>query len=254
MEQTDTMNGQQARDYWQAHNLIARTLAPDPNAKVLVHCGYSHLEEVARPSWTPMAYYFREATGLGVCRICRASGNSDGVLGRLGMGRNAPPARKAGFVALDPLTVDQTMLAEKSIEEPEHSWRLDAEARGLVGSRPVVLVHSNGEPLRVGRDDVDIRILNPRTEYANDRPTWMHMDSRRVAVSVATPECAEQGCVVEAFDVVWDERAVPYDRVESAAAIVDMYLPPDNRVVLHGHRLDGSQAFRRVTSTPTSAH
>ena len=38
---------------------------------------------------------------LGVCRIWRGSGNSDGVIGRLGLGRNAPPDREAGFVALD---------------------------------------------------------------------------------------------------------------------------------------------------------
>ena len=35
------------------------------------------------------------------CRNCRASDNSDEVLGRLGLGRNAPPGREAGFVALD---------------------------------------------------------------------------------------------------------------------------------------------------------
>ena len=97
---TDTMTVQQARDYWQAQNLIGATLERDPEAKVLVHCGFGPLQEVARPSWTPMAHYFREATGL------------------------------------DPLTVDQTVFAERGVSQMEHPWRLAAEERGLVDTAP----------------------------------------------------------------------------------------------------------------------
>lgn len=39
---------------------------------------------------------------LGVLRTGRASGRSDGVPGRLGLGRKAPPGRAADFVALEP--------------------------------------------------------------------------------------------------------------------------------------------------------
>ena len=38
---------------------------------------------------------------LGVCRICRASGESGGVRGRLGLGQKASPGKAARFVALD---------------------------------------------------------------------------------------------------------------------------------------------------------
>ena len=94
-------------------------------------------------------------------------------------------------------------------------------------------------------------VLNPRTKYTNDRPAWMRMGGRRVAVSVETAACVEQACVVEAFDPHWAERAVPYDRVESSSATVEMYLPPGIRVELTGHRLDGSRVFRRSAMAPS---
>ena len=208
---TKTMTSQQARDYWQAQNLIAGTLEQDPEAKVLVHCGYAHLQEVASPRWTPMAHYFREATGL------------------------------------DPLTVDQTVFAERDEEAlKQHPWRLAAEARGLVDDHSVILVDRTGNPLPVEPMDRDIKVLNPRTEYRNGRPHWMTLGGRRAAVSVQTRECVKEACVVEAFHPAWEDRAVPYDRVEIKSARVDVYLPPGVDVDVRGYRLDGSSAFRRI--------
>lgn len=210
---TDGMTDQQVRDYWQAHNLIAGTLERDPSAKVLVHCGYSHLWEVVTPRWTPMAYYFREATGL------------------------------------DPLTVDQVLFAERGVPEAEHPWRAEAESRGLVADQAVVLVNAEGTLLRVEPERVDIRVLNPRTEYVNGRPGWLAMEGRRHAVAIATPECVEEACVLEAFNAAWEDGAVPYDRVEVAGGTVDMYLPSGVDLALKAYRLDGSPLFHRATST-----
>ena len=209
MQPTDTMTLQQARDYWQAQNLIAATLEQDPDARVLVHCGYGHLVEVARPGWSPMAHYFREATGL------------------------------------DPLTVDQTVFAERGAREAEHPWRLAAEARGLVEDRPVVLVDAEGNLVPLETRGMDIRVLHPRTEYGNGRPHWMTLGGRRAAVGVPTRDCVEEACIVEAFHPAWEDRAVPYDRVEVQSARATMYLPPGVEVVVRGYRLDGSPAFQR---------
>lgn len=209
----DGMNDQQVRDYWQAHNLIAETLERDPEAKVLVHCGYSHLHEVVSPRWTPMAHYFTEATGL------------------------------------DPLTVDQVLFAERGTRDAEHPWRAAAESSGLVADQPVVLVDAEGALLPVKPHRVDVRVLGPRTAYVNDRPTWMQMDGRRRAVAISTPECVEAACVVEASHVAWEDQGVPYDRVEVLEGTVDMYLPPGVEVELLAYRLDGSPVFRRTMST-----
>ena len=210
---TDGMTEQQVRDYWQAHNLIAGTLERDPEAKVLVHCGYSHLWEVVTPRWTPMAHYFREATDL------------------------------------DPLTVDQVLFAERGVPEAEHPWRAEAESQGLVTDQPVVLVNGEGALVRVEPERVDIRVLNPRTEYVNGRPAWLAMDGRRRAAAISTPECVEEACVVEAFNAAWDDGAVPYDRIEVAGGTVDVYMPPGIEFELRAYRMDGSAVFRRTTST-----
>ena len=214
----DGMNDQQVRDYWQAHNLIAGTLERDPEARVLVHCGYSHLHEEATPRWTPMAHYFREATGL------------------------------------DPLTVDQVLFAERGTPEAEHPWRVDAESRGLVADQGVVLVDTVGALLPVEPRRVDIRVLGPRTVYVNGRPAWMQMDGRRRAVALSTPECVEVACVVEASNVAWEEQGVPYDRIEVVDDTVEVYLPPGVEVELRAYRLDGSPVFRRKTSTGVTAN
>lgn len=204
---TGTMNSQQARDYGQAQNLMGATLEQDPEAKVLVHCGYGHLVEAPRPGWTPMAHYFREATGL------------------------------------DPLTIDQTLFAERGVKEMEHPWRLAAEERGLADDRPVIFVDGGGNPLPAEPADMDIKVMNPSTKYRDGRPGWMTLGGRRNATVVQTPECAEKACVFEAFHPAWEERAVPYDRVETESAKVTMYFPPGVDVDVRGYRLDGSPVF-----------
>lgn len=206
---TETMSVQQARDYWQAQNLIAATLGQDPEAKVLVHCGYGHLIEAPRPGWTPMAHYFREETGL------------------------------------DPLTIDQTLFAERGAKEMEHPWRIAAEERGLAGDRPVIFVDGEGDPLPVEPADMDIKVMNPSTKYRDGRPAWMTLGGRRTATVAHTPECAEEACIVEAFHPAWDERAVPYDRVEVKSARAAVYIPPRGDVVIRGYRRDGNPAFQR---------
>ncbi|MCY4013759.1 MAG: hypothetical protein OXG82_13710 [Gammaproteobacteria bacterium] len=211
---TDTLNDLQARDYWQARNLIAATLDLDPEAKVLVHSGLAHIEEAVSPGWWPMGHYFREETGL------------------------------------DPLTVDQTLLAERGTDDFEHGWRVDAESRGLIQDGPVVLLDGEGDLLQIEPDRVDIRVLNPRTQFVAGRPAWMGMGGRRRPVQVDTAECAEDACVVSAFDVRWGDRAVPYDRVETGTAAVNLYLPQDAEMELRGHRLDGTLVFRRLLTTP----
>ena len=161
-----------------------------------------------------MAHYFREATGI------------------------------------DPLTVDQTVFAEQDEALEQHLWRLAAEGRGLVEDHPVILADSNGNALPVEPVDTDLKVLNPRTEYRNGRPQWMTLGGRRAALAVSTPECEDETCVVEAFNVAWEERAVPYDRVEIKSTKVDMYLPPGVEVEVRGHRLDGSPVFRRMEVAP----
>jgi len=151
---------------------------------------------------------------------------------------------------LDPLTVDQTLFAERGVYELEHGWRLGAEVRGLIGDIAAVLVDAAGAPLDTEPGRVDIRVLNPRTEFVNGRPMWMWMGGRRTPVAIGTPECVDETRVVVAFDSTWNPRAVPYDRMETNAGTVVVYLPPGSDVKVHAYRSDGSLVFQHLLKTP----
>lgn len=200
---TDSRSAQARRDYWQARNLLDGTLAKDPEARVLVHCGWAHLQEQVTSSWEPMAHFVREMAGI------------------------------------DPLTVDQTRLAERSEPGLEHVLRVEAERQGLTGADPVVLLTGGGEPMQIGAG-VDLHVLSPRTRFVNGRPGWMEMSGRRRAVTVAVPECRETACIVEARNA---ERAfeIAYDRIEVVGTdSVVLYLPSEAAIELFLFDLEGN--------------
>lgn len=195
---------QQTRDRAQAQNLADRIFRDDPDARVLVHAGYAHVKEKAEENWYPMAVYFRETTGI------------------------------------DPYTVDQTTLSERSDPAREHPRYREAVARGLLRQRAVVLVASDGEPLAPVDYPVDLHVLSPRTTYTMNRPEWMALDGRRTPTDVPTPECINRLCFVEARIVGEPEEAVPLDRTEVVdAGTARLFLPAGTRVRVRIVAADG---------------
>ncbi len=187
------INRQVERDRVQAENIIARILKKDPDAKVLAHCGYAHVREKKTSSWSPMAYFLKEFTGI------------------------------------DPLTIDQTELSERSTLKEEHPWRQEAEKRGLLAAYPVVLLNSTGE-LVDGDDYTDIEVVGLQTHYEYDRPSWMRLGNTRQPVWFDTPECLDKSCILEAVYPSEENGAVPSDRVEANRTHrVALFLQP-NRV------------------------
>lgn len=203
-------NPQKRRDFLQAQNVVTRIHRLDPQAKVLIHCGYAHANEVPTAYWSPMAYYLKEATGI------------------------------------DPLTIDQTALSERSAPEFEHPGRVDAASRGLLKGEAIVLMGPSGEVLNFGRQGVDINVLTPRTRYRDGRPSWMAMEGRRVARRIDTPECSNSSCIVEARHSK-KKDSVPYDRMEvSSQESAVLYLPPGENVKISLYGLDGTTLGHRT--------
>ncbi|HEX8298676.1 MAG TPA: hypothetical protein VF594_05885 [Rubricoccaceae bacterium] len=152
---------QARRDSMQAVHLAERTVERDPDARVLVHAGFGHVYETADEYWRPMAAFFRERTGI------------------------------------DPLTVDQAAMSERSTRAYD-SVEYRATESSLRGV-PAVLLRPTGEPLRLGDAvPVDVQVVRPRTVYRNGRPTWMSLGGTRALQTVALPEaCARTLCVAE---------------------------------------------------------
>ena len=163
------------REYWQGRNIADRVIRGNPDAKVLVHCGWGHVRESGS---SMMAQVLSEMTGL------------------------------------DPLTVDQAMFADRGHVDVNPSLWTAADERNLTGDEEVVLLDDDGDLIPIGDPSyVDVHVLGRRTRYENGRPTWMEMDGRRQPVKFPTPECENRACIVEARSA-WHPDAVAFDRVE----------------------------------------
>ena len=206
-------NSRERREWWQAKNIATRVFDIDNDAKLLVHAGYGHVWEYGTDTWSPMAVHLREFTGL------------------------------------DPLTVDQTDLSERSSPEFEHPLRTRAKERGLLDEDAVVLIDAEGEPIRTD-EGVDIFVFGVTTDYADGRPIWMDMGGRRHPTVFDTPECAEQTCIVEARRAGFPDE-LPLDRVEIAGAgRTTLYLPAGKDIVVHVMELDQSVLAIRNVRVP----
>lgn len=171
----DSLTVQQRRDLSQAQHLVERIFAVDPEAKVLVHAGFGHVEEQIS-SFYPMAVYFRELTGI------------------------------------DPLTVDQTVLAARSAPAFDHPLRRAAEASGWTGGAPALLADADRQPLApVGGYVVDVQVLAPRTL----RPA-LAIPGRRTETLDPPAACAASPCLVEV--VTGEPDAVPLDRLVASTS------------------------------------
>ena len=210
----EPVNRQVERDLAQAENLIARTILKDRDAKVLVHCGYGHVYEKKWNTWSPMAYFLRKLTEI------------------------------------DPLTIEQTELSERSSVSEEHPWRQRADAAGLLSGQPVVLFDTNDKRIDVDTY-TDIEVFGLRTDYEHGRPSWMRMGGLREPVWFNTPECVDKACILEAMDPTEDDHAVPYDRVESNHMNrVALFLPPNRNFDIRIMNLDSEILASRSINVP----
>lgn len=201
----DGLTRQQRRDRRQAQNLRDRIFQQDPDAKVLVHAGFSHVKEVVSPAFYPMAAYFTEMTGI------------------------------------NPVTVDQTTLSERSAPEHEHPIYRAALRASLVVHSPTLLQARDGASLTPTDFGTDLEVVTPRTTYTAGRPDWMMLGSRRMPTEVAVADCAQRTCIVEVRVPGESAGAVPLDRAEAdRQATVRLFLPTDRAVDIVTKNVDGA--------------
>jgi hypothetical protein len=176
------------RERIQAENLRQRVLEVDPDARLLVHAGYGHIQEAPTGAWVPMAVRFREITGI------------------------------------DPFTVDQTVMTERSGEVFEHPLFRAAEGADLLRA-PTVLTSATGEFVVEGMA-TDAQVLHPRTRLEHGRPDWMRVGGLRAAY---VPDLTTDGTspqLVQAFVAGEGDGATPLDQTIRSDGTAVLFLRP----------------------------
>jgi len=207
-------DGQEARERQQAEHLYERILRDHPDAKVLVHAGYSHINESGLLAGTaPMAVRFREATGI------------------------------------DPVTVDQTTMREHGDTIFERrAYRRLTGLRSI--TRPSVLRNPETGRLWSARPGVhDVTVIEPRTTYRQGRPDWLWTAGDRRAWPLAPSVCgAAPSCVVLARLENESDEAVPVDAllVEAGRSPAPLLLPPG------AYRITATDAAGRTVGDTTA--
>lgn len=167
-----------ARERAQARNLYERVFKADPKARLVVDAGYGHIQE------------------------------SGEYLGGQSM---AEHLRK--LVAIDPLTVEQTMLVPHSDPTRDHPYYADL-VRRTEPTGPLAFIGKDGKPWAL-RDGYDVSVLFPPETLRRGRPTWLALDGLREPYPVAGADLcrSDYPCLVEARYAEEADAAIPADRL-----------------------------------------
>ena len=178
------------REREQANNLARAIAAAGPEAKFLIHVGYSHAAE--RPIGPP------------------------------GQQEEWMAARLARLTGIDPLTIDQTGLSEFADRS------LHAALVPRLGGRPGVFL-ANARPVAVGTyaEAMDLQVVHPPITTVGGRPDWLQRTGRQ-AVAIPAELLPRSGRrLVQAFAEGEAADAVPVDQVLVRAGVEppSIYVP-----------------------------
>ncbi|QIL76773.1 erythromycin esterase family protein [Hymenobacter sp. HDW8] len=166
-----------SRETAQARN-IQRILQADPEAKIVVHCGFSHVNE-----------------------------GPDGMVGQPAMA-----ARLRALTGINPFTIDQTALTEAgTIGGEEAVYRL---AKATNSS--VFLNAQDEKPFAQANHtmSVDVNVYHPRTKYRAGRPKWVFNVAYK-PVPIVEPIRVGYPCLILAYATSENlAQAIPVDIVE----------------------------------------
>jgi hypothetical protein len=177
----DPKGCQDKREKGQAQNLISRILKSDPQAKILIHAGYGHIDETGGSynfPWVPMARYFKELSGI------------------------------------NPLTIDQTEFRSRSRDAVEtKGYRRLVQKYQPVA--PIVLKEKGSTQFWTGmQGHYDIQVILPSSSRDATRPSWLNAIVGRKAIPVGLSGCHSFPCLVQAvLKSEIAEQYVPLDQI-----------------------------------------
>lgn len=230
----------QARESQQARKLYDKVLAGNPNAKLLVHAGYAHIDKgLGRLGRVlPMAANLQALSGLDILSVDQTDIREEEPFNELEAHREVNNAVRTS----DSLRgVPQNGLtphfdARAALREPYHQI-----VEAFHPQRPIVLRHAgDGHPWSARPKLYDMNVILPPANervsaYVRDRviplqihgkaaialpaaadghrPGWLALDGRRLALPISRDLCARTfPCLVEAHYAAEPDDAVAADR------------------------------------------
>lgn len=173
----ERLSGNTERDLKQAQN-IAKHLKENPKEKILIHCGWYHAIESDYPKRKTdhyMAYHLKQLTGI------------------------------------DPLTIYQDALSEKSIQRESPIFK-------MIQEEEVSMFVKDDKPYAGNqkKNHFDIFIYHPKTKYIQNRPHWL-LDipgNRFVEIEKGGIRKDQYPVLVQCFRADENLTATPVDIVE----------------------------------------
>ena len=202
-----------------AKTLFEQTFQRDPNARLVVNAGFSHIAKSGEHlGGASMARQFQKISGI------------------------------------EPLTIEQTMMIEHVRIDADHPYYRSA----VVAAHPIapfVFENESGSlwTLKPGRYDVSV-FFPPETRREG-RPDWLSLRGSRLVQAVSGADCHETfPCLIEARYAAEGDNAVAADRVVfESAARSGLYLFPGNYRLSafdrHG-KVIGARDIRVAASLP----
>ncbi len=171
-EKTEKIKGKD-RDEIQADNII-RYLNNNPNAKVIILCGFHHAIEsdlIKRGNSYWMAKYLKDK------------------------------------LEIDPITIYQDNFTEKFIKN-EHPLL------GTINiDKPSILIDSLGEVVKISHQ-VDFEVIHPKTSYIDGRPNWLFESEKYKAVKIKLEDFDIDFPIIVSAYPFDEINSVPVDRIE----------------------------------------
>lgn len=234
------------RDSIQARTLYEKVFAKDPQAKLFVHAGYSHIDKAPGnlgDDIKPMAMELKQLSGDDPLCVDQVQFR-DIAIGGLDYGDYATVASR--FPSQLPIVLQNRGTHAYWSSDP----RMHDISVILPPASPLDLDTSKENPTDVTRRI--IVLVRPPFDF-EVRPDWLALDGKRVAYKIDTDLCVKQiPCVVDAYYPDEPDNAIPADRYTFIKARMRnvLYLYP-GRYRLRAWDADGKTLSEQQIDVPT---
>jgi len=189
------------RDSLQALNIIQH-IHFDEGDKVLIYAGFGHIREYTSNNWVTLAQSLNHQTGI------------------------------------NPLTIDQVQLTEKSSTEYQSSTYNEL-TKNYSLSHPFLLKNDENDYWMRPQDEgvYDLQIIHPVTSLKFGRPNWLNTDStlnkRKIYVPEATQELLVQAYSFKECELFAINDLIPFDQttIQKGENNCFLYLPKGEFII-----------------------